>query len=319
MAALPTAAELAYWQANRPPRHDRDPQLARLHRASPRRRTREDLCLISIDDRTQAYELARAAGAPEARLAVMKQLIVRGLAEAEQAMALHGRVGALIDDTYGGDAQLAAAGRHWWLARPVEVPGSSPLEFEGGRSIGSRLIAWPGDCVVKCLVQLHPDEPVDHRLEQETQLAALWQAVLTSGHELLLEVIPPRSLPSDGETVVRAVKRLYNLGLCPEWWGLEALPAASWRMLDQLIAERDPHCRGVLLIDRGDGAAELAVAAASRSCRGLFVGRHTLRAPSAEWLAGTLDDAGLIARVRAAIEQRVRAWDTARRARAERT
>ena len=86
----------------------------------------------------------------------------------------------------------------------MELPGSAPLVFEGGRSIGTRLVSWPPEQVVKCLVRLHPDEPVEDRLEQETQLLALHDAVQASGHELLLEVIPPRRWPVDADTTVRA-------------------------------------------------------------------------------------------------------------------
>jgi len=309
-SAMPSAAELAYVGSTSGARPDHDPQLARLHRVTLRRTAWNDLGLLAIDGRAQDYELAREAGAPEARLAPLKQLLVRALAETAHAMALHGHVGALIDDTYGEPALRAAAGRGWWLARPVEVSGSWPLELEGGRSIGSRLIAWPRDHIVKCLVQLHPDEPVEVRLEQETQLAALHAAVLTSGHELLLEVIPPGHLASDGDTLVRAIKRLYNIGIHPDWWGVEPMPAPSWRKLDDLIAERDPACRGVLVVDRG--GADLTAAAASRSCRGVFVGAATLREPSAAWLTGAIDDATLVTRVRAALEARIQAWQRAR-------
>ena len=313
-SGMPTMAELEYFLSTSSARPDRDPHLARLHRVTPRRTTWDDLGVLAIDDRVQDFELAREAGVPEARLAPLKQLLVRALAETEQAMALRGHVGALIDDTYGEPALLAAAGRGWWLARPVEVPGSSPVVFEGGRSIGSRLIAWPRAQIVKCLVQFHPDEPVETRLEQETQLAALHHAVLTSGHQLLLEVIPPSSLPSDGDTLVRAIKRLYNIGIHPDWWSVEPMPATTWRKVDDLIAERDPYCRGVLMVDRAGG--DLAAAAASRSCRGVLVGRATLREPSAAWLTGAIDDATLVARVRAAFEARIEAWQRERAAKA---
>ncbi len=75
----------------------------------------------------------------------------------------------------------------------MELPGSLPLVFQHGRSVGTALIAWPHEHVVKCLVQYHPDAPIEERLEQEAQLRALYDAVQASGHELLLEVIPPQA------------------------------------------------------------------------------------------------------------------------------
>jgi 5-dehydro-2-deoxygluconokinase len=99
-------------------------------------------------------------------------------------------------------------GREGLWIQPVELPISNPFEFEWGRSIGSHLASWPREHVVKCLVQYHPDDTIENRLEQEAQLMALYQAVPVSGHELLLEVIPPRNLPQMHDTVLRALTRL---------------------------------------------------------------------------------------------------------------
>ena len=69
--------------------------------------------------------------------------------------------------------------------------------FDRGRSIGTTLQSWPQEHVVKCLVQYHPDDAIDNRLEQEAQIRALYDAVQASGHELLLEIIPPKSMPRE--------------------------------------------------------------------------------------------------------------------------
>src|SRR5581483_2724270 len=106
----------------------------------------------------------------EARLPRLKRLLVDAVATVERELNLAHRVGVLIDQRYGQDALNAATGRGWWIGRPVETPGSHPLEFEYGRSIGSQLVQWPREHVVKCLVQFDPDGDAESRLEQETQL-----------------------------------------------------------------------------------------------------------------------------------------------------
>src|SRR5438309_302540 len=132
---------------------DQDAQLARLHRVSRKRGHWDDLAVLAFDHRAQFKDLAQEAGAAESRIPELKGLLVRAAAGTEQALGLQGHVGALLDDTYGEDALFAASGRGWWVGRPVEVPGSRPLQFEGGRSIGTRLTSWPRDHVVKCLVR----------------------------------------------------------------------------------------------------------------------------------------------------------------------
>jgi len=323
-ASMPTPDELEYFMA-RPglDRPDQDAHLARLHRVSGKRKSWDDLAVLAFDHRAQFEDLAREAGAPEGRIPVLKQLLVHAAAETEEALRLQGHVGALLDGTYGEDALFAASGRGWWLGRPVEVPGSRPIEFEGGRSIGSRLASWPREQVVKCLVRYHPDEPANLRTEQETQLRALYDAVQASGHELLLEVIPPTDIPCDDRTIARALDRIYQVGIFPEWWKLAPMSRETWKQVDDLIARRDPWCRGVLVLGLNAPIQELVAgfrdAAASRTCRGFAVGRTIWHEPSREWLAGRIGDADLVSRARASFETLIREWRAARSGRKEAT
>ena len=238
------------------------------------------------------------------------------MAETENAPGFGGRVGLLCDDRYGQDALNAATGRGWWIGRPVEWPGSNPVVFEHGRSIGTTLLSWPTEHVVKCLVPLHPDDDVVNRLENEAQVRALYDAVQTSGHELLLEIVPPKHLPQGSDVVLRAVKRLYNLGIYPEWWKLPPPSRDGWTSLDALIAERDPYCRGVVVLGLNAPIDELARgfadAAGARTCRGFAVGRTIFGEPARAWLANAIDDAGLVAAVRANFEALIDAWQAAR-------
>jgi 5-dehydro-2-deoxygluconokinase len=312
--AMPSTAEIDYFLQHAPrlQRPDQDPVLNRLHRVSTTRKSWDELCVFAFDHRNQFFELAQQGGTGEQRLPALKQLLVQAVEQTEAALGLSGRIGVLIDDRYGTDALNRATGRGWWIGRPVELPGSNPLEFECGRSIGSHLISWPQEHVVKCLVQLHPDDDVYNRLEQEAQVKALYDAVRVSGHELLLEVIPPKNMPCGADTVHRALKRLYNIGIYPEWWKLEQLDAAQWRAIDALITERDPYCRGVVLLGLHASIDELAAsfkeASASTTCRGFLVGRTIFHEPCRRWLSGEISDARLIADVRANFEALIDIW-----------
>jgi 5-dehydro-2-deoxygluconokinase len=320
--AMPTPAELDYFltEAKADPqrmrRPDLDAKLARLHRVTPARKQWDEVLGFAFDHRNQFFDLAQQTGADEARVTKLKGLFVEAVAQTEEALGLKGRIGVLIDDRYGQDALNAATGRGWWIGRPVELPGSVPLVFDHGRSIGTALINWPQEHVVKCLVQFHPDEPIEQRLEQEAQLRALYDATQASGHELLLEVIPPKHLPQAPDTVYRALKRLYNIGIYPEWWKLEPMDAAQWQAIDALIAERDPHCRGVVLLGLSAAVDQLKdgfrAAAQSATCRGFTVGRTIFHEPSQAWLAGTIGDDEVIARVRQTFETLIASWRAAR-------
>lgn len=319
-AAMPTPAELEHWfSGGRNPKVDADQQLSHLHRVTPPRTEWTDLCVIAFDHRSQFLDLARAAGADESRIPLLKRLMVRAAERVEAEQQLQGHLGVLIDGgDYGADALASATGRGWWVGRPVELPGSRPLRFDGTRSIGSALIHWPTEQVVKCLVHYHPDDPVDLRLEQEARLLELWEATRESGNELLIEVIPPKVMTAPGtedEAVLRAVKRLYNLGLRPEWWKLPPLQPAGWTALQALVSARDPHCRGAVILGLNQPLQYLADSfreATNPIVKGFMVGRTLWAEPSLHWLRGDIDDAGLIAAVANNFTTLVQAWRASR-------
>ncbi|MEO8135004.1 MAG: 5-dehydro-2-deoxygluconokinase [Betaproteobacteria bacterium] len=316
--AMPTRIELDYYLANtgRIPRPDRDAELTRLHRVTAPRTKRDELYVFAFDHRDQFFDFARAAGVAESTVSTVKKLLVRAVAETEQALGLQGRIGLLCDDRYGQDALNAATGRGWWVGRPVELPGSNPLVFEHGRSIGTTLLSWPVEQIVKCLVRFHPDDDVENRLENEAQLRTLYDAVQASGHELLIEIVPPQHLPGGPGILVRSMKRLYNLGIYPEWWKLPPPVADEWPAIDVLIAERDPYCRGVVLLGLSAPVAELARGFASakdaRACRGFAVGRTIFHEPVRAWYDGSADDAALIAGIRRNFEALIAVWRSIR-------
>jgi 5-dehydro-2-deoxygluconokinase len=319
--AMPSRAELDYFLAHgeKLQRPDRDEELVHLHRVSVARPIWDDLHIFAFDHRSQFYDLACECGADESRLPRLKRLLVNAVAKTERELNLKQRIGVLIDQRYGQDALNAATGRGWWIGRPVELPGSHPLEFEYGRSVGSQLQQWPIEHVVKCLVPFDPDGTPESRLEQETQLLTLYDAVKQSGHELLLEVIPPinpQASGTPGERVVRAMKRIYNLGIRPEWWKLKPLPAQEWKTVDALIAERDPYCRGVVLLGLNAPFAELAegfaAAAHSASCRGFAVGRSLFMEPARAWFNGNIDDDALVEQAAQQFTKLASLWRQAR-------
>jgi Uncharacterized protein conserved in bacteria len=95
------------------------------------------------------------------------------------------------------------------------------------------------------------------------------------------------------------------------------MTAAQWGMIDELIAERDPYCRGVLLLGLSAPVERLAEgfiqASHSTTCRGFAVGRTIFEKPSLAWLAGQIDDSTLIARVSQTFQDLISLWRNSRR------
>jgi 5-dehydro-2-deoxygluconokinase len=313
--AMPTPAELDHWfSGHHSPRVDADPLLAHLHRVTAPRPEWPELCVMAFDHRSQFVEMAQAAGASLGRVPRLKRLLLQAADRTRIEHRLDGRAGVLIDGRFGIDALCDATGRGLWIGRPVELPGSRPLAFDGTRSIGTALVEWPREQVVKCLVHYHPDDAAGLRVAQEERLRELWEATRASGHELLLELILPKdvtsAVPSD-EAVLRAVKRFYNLGLRPEWWKLAPMRSAGWDALAALIAERDPHCRGAVILGLDQPLEALCAAfreATHPIVKGFMVGRTIWGDAARAWLGGGLDDDGLVTEASTRYARLVQAW-----------
>ena len=315
-AAMPTPTELEHWfGGSRNPQVDADQQLAHLHRVTTARPQWDELCVMAFDHRSQFYDMAREAGASDSQIAALKKLLVQAAAQVEAERQMQGQTGVLIDGgDYGRDALASATGRGWWVGRPVELPGSRPLRFDGTRSIGSALVHWPTEQVVKCLVHYHPDDAFELRLEQEQKVLELWEATRASGNELLLEIILPRALSVAGQedaAVLRAVKRFYNIGVKPEWWKLAPMSAPGWHGLQVLLTERDPHCRGAVILGLNQPIAHLVDSfrnATNPIVKGFMVGRSLWMEESLAWLHGNIDDVTFVHRVAANYTVLVDAW-----------
>ena len=316
--AMPTEEELRYFLDNVETLTEpaNDSTLNWLHHVTPKRRAWNDLFIFAFDHRSQLYDLARQVGAAEARLPTLKRLLVESVAQTEARLKLHGSIGALIDDNYGEDALHAATGRGWWLGRPVEQPGTNPVIFELGSSIGTVLEHWPKEQVVKCLIYYHPDDLPDRRLAQESQVRTLCEATNETGHELLLELIPAKGLPLADDTIIRTMTRFYNLGIHPDWWKLPPSSPEQWAQIDALIEARDPYSRGVVMLGLnaplGHLIASFADAKSSRTCRGFAVGRSIFQSPARKWLNGQIGDDVLIQRCCDSFEQLIHAWQRIR-------
>ena len=293
--AMPSRAELEVFLARRdwPQRLRESAELERLHRATTRLRAWPEVLALAFDHRRQLEEL----GAGAARIRAFKQLVAAGARQAAQGIA---GAGVIVDERFGEEALHALAGSGMWIARPVERPGSVPLEFESGANVGLQLRTWPAEHVVKCLCHYRAGDT-----DSLARLVQLHEACIATGHELLLEIISP-ALPA-------ALEEIYAAGVRPDWWKLAPPESdAAWLELGGIIARHDPHCRGVLLLGMEASEEQLergfALAARHSVCKGFAVGRSIFMDVAKRWFAGACTDAEVVAEVAANYSSLIALW-----------
>jgi len=316
--AMPTRAELDDFlsRTDLPFRIRDDEKLEHLHWATTRHREFEELTVLAIDHRSQFDDLVQELGCSETAISQFKQLAFEAL---DKVAEKDPRFGMLVDDRFGFDVLARLSDRPYWIGRPVEIARSRPLEFEGSGDVGVEINSWPLRHVVKCLTFYDADDPTDLRERQERQLRRLFSACRETGHEFLLEILPPAGVQVNEQTTARALERLYDEGIRPDWWKLEPAPdGAAWANIVRVIEERDPLCRGVVMLGLSapipDLIASFEAAASFPLIKGFAVGRSIFHDVARDWLPGRITDGDAIDAMAGRLSALVQGWRSARAA-----
>ncbi|AMJ63954.1 bifunctional 5-dehydro-2-deoxygluconokinase/5-dehydro-2-deoxyphosphogluconate aldolase [Bosea sp. PAMC 26642] len=310
----PTFPELQYFLKHGSPYRAlrNDIEINHIHWTTTRRPQSPAIMALAIDHRSQLEEMADAAGALREQIAAFKTLAV---AAAARVAAGRPGFGMLIDGSHGREALFQAGDHGFWIARPLELPGSRPLALETDvtGSLGASLAEWPVDHVAKCLCFYHPDDEPAMKAAQEAVLKRVALACRQVGRELLVEIIVSKHGLLGDDTTATVMERLYAIGIRPDWWKLEGQPsAAAWEAIDAVIARRDPACRGVLLLGL-DAPEEIVVqafrdSAAAATVKGFAVGRTIFGEVARDWLSGAIDDEAATAMMAQRFGRLVEAW-----------
>ncbi|PKR53032.1 bifunctional 5-dehydro-2-deoxygluconokinase/5-dehydro-2-deoxyphosphogluconate aldolase [Thalassospira marina] len=315
--AYPSWEELQFFfkRGMKTPALRHDAELEQVHWATNRTGDWPEMRVFAFDHRMQLEDLADEVGVSHDKIGPFKKLCLNAVEQVADGRAGYG---LLCDGRLGREALYAAAGQGLWIGRPVELPGSRPLQLEIGPDLGSKLAEWPVENVIKVLCFYHPDDDAAMKAQQEETILRLFDAGRANRLEFLLEIIPSKVAPCDDETTAKIIQRFYDIGVYPDWWKLEPMKSdAAWRHACDTIAKNDPHCRGVVVLGLEAPSEELAAsfeaAARHELVRGFAVGRTIFAGTAREWLTGDIDDQTAITQMADKYRALCLSWDQARK------
>ena len=292
----------------------KDKLLNHVHHATTRRHHPERLMAFAIDHRSQLEEIADRTGVSHKRIPEFKQLALKATMD-----VANGRTGfgILLDSDFGRSALFEAEGNAIWIGRPVEQPGSRPLEFEHGGSLAANLREWPSHHCAKCLCFYHPDDSEELRVQQERELLHFNDACRSTNREMMIEIIAGKHGQLNEETIPRVLNRLYDLDIKPDWWKLEPQrDVMAWNNIDNVIQTRDKLCRGVVVLGLGSTEVELKKAfevASQVDCvKGFAVGRTLFANTAEDWFNAKISDNAAIAEMANNFKRLTTIWEKLR-------
>ncbi|WP_306144135.1 5-dehydro-2-deoxygluconokinase [Roseibium sp. MMSF_3412] len=297
----------------------KDPELEQIHWSTNRHYIHggdwSTMRVFAFDHRIQLEQMADEAGVTHEHIGFFKNLC---LDAAQKVAGGKPGYGILCDSRLGQDALFRAAGTGLWIGHPVEWPASRPLTLEPeiGPDFGG-LCEWPAGHVVKVLCFCHPDDDDQMRAQQEDVLKRLFAACRRNRLELLLEVIPSKVGPVDDDTTARIIRRIYEIGIYPDWWKLEPMTSQeAWSKACDAITQNDPYTRGIVVLGLDapeDKLAEsFAQAARFPLVRGFAIGRTIFGDAARGWLSGKISNEAAVEDMSNRFARLCRIWDKAR-------
>ncbi len=290
----------------------KDAALEQIHWATNRSGDWSTMRVFAFDHRMQLETLD---GASADKIGAFKELCLEACLSVADGRKGYG---LLCDSRLGRDALYKAAGQGLWIGRPVEWPGSRPLELEPeiGPDYGG-LSEWPLDHVVKCLCFYHPDDSAEMKAAQEATVMRLFSAARRNRLEFLLEVIPSKVATVGDDTNAAIIRRFYDLGVYPDWWKLEPMTSdTAWQRACAAIEENDPHVRGIVVLglaaEEDSLAASFEVAARYPLVKGFAVGRTIFADVAAGYMAGNIAPKAAVQQMAQTYARLCALWDHAR-------
>ena len=299
----------------------KDAALEQIHWSTNRNRLHggdwSTMRVFAFDHRIQLEQMAEAAGTSAARIGSFKNLCLNAAVTVADGQTGYG---ILCDSRLGREALYRAAGTGLWIGHPVEWPASRPLSLEPeiGPDFGG-LSEWPAEHVVKVLCFYDPGDTDAMKAEQEDVLKRLFAACRRNRLEMLLELIPSKVGPVNADTTADIIRRIYEIGIYPDWWKLEPMTTAeAWAKACEAITGNDPYTRGIVVLGldapEDELAASFAEAARFSLVKGFAVGRTIFADAARKWLAGELTDEEAVADMTRRFERLCHIWDEARTA-----
>lgn len=289
-----------------------DIELEQVHWATNRAGDWSSVKTFAFDHRQQLEDMD---GYTLQKGAAFKELCLKAALEVQNGQPGYG---ILCDNRIGKSALHKASGSGLWIGRPVELPGSHPIDFEPelGEDLG-HLREWARENVVKLLVFCHPeDDPEIERL-QMLRVKRLFSATRRNGLEFLLEIIPSKVGSVDDTTTASLIDRFYSAGIYPDWWKLEPFKTeAAWANACASIERNDPHTRGVVVLglDAPEEALSESFALATKQplVKGFAVGRTIFGDAARAWMQGLLSDEAAVEQMRMRFARLCAIWDRAK-------
>lgn len=205
----------------------------------------QPLYILAFDHRLQFESSCFVNAVKEVKIRQFKQHVYKGFLQVAKQQPF---AAMLLDTTYGQEILNDANQQSMMIGVPIEMAGSLPVRWLGGKSLYQTLLSQPAHWFVKVMWHFHPDMDYAIRQQQLNQLSHLHQVCCQLGRQWMLEFVVPDEYSANALDVVTTIRRVYQNGIQPTWWKLAALTNRNdWLSVQSEILQNDSQARVILM------------------------------------------------------------------------
>ncbi len=154
----------------------------------------------------------------------------------------------LLDPIYGQQSLIDANRQGMSIGVPIELAGSLPVRWLGGRSLYHTLLKQPAHWFVKVMWHFHPDMGYVLRQQQLNQLIHLHDVCCQLGRQWMLELIIPDEYAANVHDMVTTIRHVYQNHVYPTWWKLAPMSSLEdWMSIQTEMLHYDNQARIIML------------------------------------------------------------------------
>ena len=290
----------------------KDKNLNQIHWSTATRKGKiKEVLAFAFDHRIQLQDIAKEFSASKERIAKFKEICFEVVSKAKEEYP-NRNLGFFCDNRFGLDVLNEATGKDFWIAQPIEYPKVFPLEFEGKDSL-VHLKEVPNEHCIKCLFTHHPNDSDEIKKHEIKKLKDLFEVCRELNLELLLEAIPNKKYETKTQDLLKVIESIYENEIYPDFWKLECQSSKSnWSLVENLIKQKDPYCRGILLLGLSAPIEEILdsikIANEIPMIKGFAIGRTIFSEVAKDWFSRNCNDELAISKMLSIYKQFIQAW-----------
>jgi len=215
----------------------------------PRKREHEQKLFFAFDDWHFFQRECKKRNIHPSFVKNFKEKLFEGFVATKSHMNNH-TLGVLIDSVFGQKIITKCEKQSLLFGIPVEKPLEMPIKWIDNQEAYPLVLSRSPSALVTVLWEYHSALNDTMKNAQLERLKHLSMACVSLERRMIIHLKSPRSYTEDGMSLSAGMKDIYDQGIYPDFWKIQAVEnMIEWCQIDGVLKRHHSHARILLACD----------------------------------------------------------------------